>query len=235
MSYNTNTPDFNVNSKIRSFSNFDKNAEKQELKDIKRTNNSNHRKTKQVPGNSKLKYNRVTRKMDDLSMTEVDDKLDALEESMLSNLINTMSRFIDDYNSKHNNFEQRGLDEAVGIIKNSKDLDSAIENIENKINEFETTNKGNMMPEENKDDMIKGMQDTLNYIKGVSVSESRREMNPFLKITSLKEQKRLEDELEKITNKFKKSVINQNWFDKNNIEHKKALNESIRKSLNKKL
>ena len=80
MTYKENTPTFNSgNRKIVNYKDFIQNEpqEEQELKDIKRS----FKKSEVGTQEHKLKYNKVTHKMDDLVEGEVDDKLDSLEES----------------------------------------------------------------------------------------------------------------------------------------------------------
>lgn len=76
-----NTP-YNVNRKIATFNDYCDNlpSEKEELDKIKRTTSKNDTEMKQVPGNRTHKFNRVTRKIDDLSPAEVNDKIDSIEE-----------------------------------------------------------------------------------------------------------------------------------------------------------
>lgn len=83
MTYKENTPTFNSgNRKIVNYKDFIQNEpqEEQELKDIKRS----FKKSEVGTQEHKLKYNKVTHKMDDLVEGEVDDKLDSLEEGFFS-------------------------------------------------------------------------------------------------------------------------------------------------------
>lgn len=80
MNYKDNTPTFNVNRRIVSFKDFKKEDEKQELQKIKRSIDPNTPDEQQNIGNTKYKFNKVTRKMDDMSIDEIDDSLDAIEE-----------------------------------------------------------------------------------------------------------------------------------------------------------
>jgi type I site-specific restriction-modification system R (restriction) subunit len=77
-----NVDNYNVNRKVSTFGDFcDKiGAEQEELKDVKRSYSKNSER-QQFPKNSKFKFNKVTRKMDDLSPEEVDDDINAIEES----------------------------------------------------------------------------------------------------------------------------------------------------------
>lgn len=76
-----NTP-YNVNRKIVTFGDFASNinSEKEELEKVKRTTIKNDVELQQKPGNTHYKFNKVTRKMDDISPAMVDDQLDAIEE-----------------------------------------------------------------------------------------------------------------------------------------------------------
>ncbi len=68
----------NKKSKIVSFEDYNRQAEKENLKSIRRgfTKNSE---IQQIPNNSKLVFNKVTKKMDNLTQDQVQDKIDALE------------------------------------------------------------------------------------------------------------------------------------------------------------
>lgn len=82
MTNKDNTPTFNVgNRNLVNFKDFgqNKNAENQELKDIKRSFSKNEK--DQGMKQSKLRYNRVTHKMENLPIEMVDDKIHAMEES----------------------------------------------------------------------------------------------------------------------------------------------------------
>ena len=83
MPYNQNDPNYQTkNSKVLSYNNFISNIEKEksDLKKVDRSFINNDSEIHQVPGNTKYKFNRVTRKMDDLSRAEVKDKIKAAEE-----------------------------------------------------------------------------------------------------------------------------------------------------------
>lgn len=75
-----NTP-YNVNRKVATFNDYCDNlpSEKEDLDKIKRTTIKNDTEMKQVPGNRTHKFNRVTRKIDDLSPAEINDKIDSIE------------------------------------------------------------------------------------------------------------------------------------------------------------
>jgi hypothetical protein len=68
--------------KIVKFEDFKK-EEEVDLQDLKRDFTKNSADTQQFPRNTKFHYNDVTKKMDDLSVDEVDDKIEGLEESKI--------------------------------------------------------------------------------------------------------------------------------------------------------
>ena len=73
---------YNVNRNVANFgdycNNFEK--EKEELKKVKRSINPNTLDTQKYPKNSRYKYNRITRKMDDLTPDIIDYKLKSIED-----------------------------------------------------------------------------------------------------------------------------------------------------------
>jgi hypothetical protein len=83
MTYKDNTPTFNVGDrKVVNFKDFSKNieSEKEELDKIKRQNKPNSERQQRI-GNTRIKYNKVTHKMDwNLSPDMVKGKIDAIEE-----------------------------------------------------------------------------------------------------------------------------------------------------------
>jgi uncharacterized coiled-coil protein SlyX len=82
MTYKDNQPTFNVNRKVVNFKDFsaNPNAEKEELEKMDRQNKPNTDDQQKNMANSRYKFNNTTRKMDDLSPAEIEDKIDAIEE-----------------------------------------------------------------------------------------------------------------------------------------------------------
>jgi hypothetical protein len=76
-----NTPTFNVNRKVVNFKDFlaNPNAEKEELEKMDRQNKPNTDDQQKNMANSRYKFNNTTRKMDDLSPAEIEDKIEAIE------------------------------------------------------------------------------------------------------------------------------------------------------------
>lgn len=78
--YKTNTPNY-----MKSFNTFDKDVNDDELKNIKKNKVDNEQETKQIPGNKKLFFNKITKKMNDVSPSEVDDILNSTVEESSNN------------------------------------------------------------------------------------------------------------------------------------------------------
>ena len=81
MTYKENTPTFNVNRKVVNFKDFlsDPKGEETDLKKVRRSTKPNSEDQQHI-GNSRYKFNKTTRKMDDLSPAEIDDSIEAIEE-----------------------------------------------------------------------------------------------------------------------------------------------------------
>ena len=81
MTHKENTPTFNVNRKVVNFKDFlsDPKGEEDELKKVRRSTKPNSEDQQHI-GNSRYKFNKTTRKMDDLSPAEIDDSIEAIEE-----------------------------------------------------------------------------------------------------------------------------------------------------------
>ncbi len=80
MPYKDNTPTFNVNRKVVNYKDFLSNveAEKEELKKVRRSTKPNSEDQQHI-GNSRYKFNNVTRKMNDLSPAEIEDKINSVQ------------------------------------------------------------------------------------------------------------------------------------------------------------
>ena len=72
---------YNINRKVVTFGDFSNNieSEKEELKKVRRSTKPNSENQQHI-GNSRYKFNKTTRKMDDLSPVEIQDKLDSIDE-----------------------------------------------------------------------------------------------------------------------------------------------------------
>lgn len=285
MTYKTNTPNYNTKSKtVSNFADFIDNIEleKQELKAVKRSIKPNHDDTQKYPKNSKFKFNRITRKMDDLTLSEVEDRIEEsnhgkisdlkiyqselnmlnkikpkgdkqekrkkfLEEKIdklkselevkesLSNTINAMSRFLEDYATNHNAFEKRGMDEGVEILRKSKDLKEAIEKVNKKIEEWQLKEKADLMPQDQREDIIKGLKDLLTNLEVKMVKESHIDDDVFLKITKLESYNKLRNDFKSLVDNFISSLENEDWIDLGDNDHVMAVNAVIQEALNESL
>ena len=110
---------YNVNRKVANFGDFTANigAEKEELMKVKRSTKPNSEDQQHI-GNSRYKFNKVSRKMDDLSPAEVQDRLDSieqLEESVSSDEL-AIWKLIDklsNYTKEEREFHVNDSDEIV--------------------------------------------------------------------------------------------------------------------------
>jgi hypothetical protein len=83
MTYKTNTPNYDTKSNIISnYKDFINNldSEKEDLKKMKRNFKSNNDTSHKIPKNAKLRFDRVTKKMTDTTLPEIEDKIDQTED-----------------------------------------------------------------------------------------------------------------------------------------------------------
>lgn len=120
MTYKENTPTFNVNRSVVNFNDFCKTCEEPKLKKMKRQRKSNTTDTQQHIGNFNQKFNPVTRKIDNLSPAEVDDRLEELEESVLN-------KFNEEFDENVNPFGHKGEDDDFSS-ENKKELSHFLKN-----------------------------------------------------------------------------------------------------------
>lgn len=137
MAYRDNQPTFNVNRKVANFGDFSANTEKEELAKMSRQNKPNSDEHQKNMSNSRYKFNKVTRKMDDLSPAEIQDKLDAIDEldetnelfnfnkerksaiDTLKSEINSAFRpvAVVDFNSDRNNSREPSIEDVIRNIE----------------------------------------------------------------------------------------------------------------------
>ena len=89
---------YNVNRKVATFGDFSNNiqSEEEELAKMNRQNKPNSDEHQKNMSNSRYKFNKVTHKMDDLSPSEIQDKLNAIDELEETNeLFNFDKKFKD--------------------------------------------------------------------------------------------------------------------------------------------
>jgi hypothetical protein len=120
---------YNVNRKVVTFGDFTNNieSEKEELKKVKRSTDPNSDEHQQHIGNGRYKFNKVTRKMDDLSPAEVQDKLDAIDELEETN----------ESVGKLRAFETSGRFSPDILILKINELVEVVNNLEKKVEELE--------------------------------------------------------------------------------------------------
>lgn len=230
MTYKTNTPNYKSKN-VNNFSDFLDNidSEKTELKDLKRSINPNSDDNQKYPKNSKFKFNKVTRKMDDLSLDEIDDRINSISESK-DNLIASMKRFLEDYATNHTAFEKRGMDEGIEILRNSSDLEEGILNINKKIEEL-TKKEKEFMPQDQKEDMIKGLKDLVKNLESKSVSESHVDDDMFLKLTNKPSYKKLISDMRTAIDEYL-NTIEDTGFDEDDNDHYLALSSAVTEACN---
>lgn len=230
MTYKTNTPNYKSKN-VNNFSDFLDNidSEKTELKDLKKSINPNSDSNQKYQKNSKFKFNKVTRKMDDLSLDEIDDKIDSISESK-GNLINSMSRFLEDYATNHTAFEKRGMDEGIEILRNSSDLKEGILSINKKIEEL-TKKEKEFMPQDRKEDMIKGLKDLVKNLESKSISESHVDDDMFLKLTNKPSYKKLISDMRTAIDEYL-NTIEDTGFDEGDTDHYLALSSAVTEACN---
>lgn len=228
MIYKTNTPNYKSKN-VNNFSDFLDNidSEKEELKDLKRSINTNSDNNQKYPRNSKFKFNKVTRKMDDLSLDEIDDKIDSISESK-DNLIASMKRFLEDYALNHTAFKKRGMDEGIEILRKSSDLEEGILNINKKIEELKKSKI------EQKEDIIKGLSDLVKNLESKSISESHIDDDMFLKLTKKQSYKRLISNIRTAIDEYL-NTIEDTGFDEGDNDHYLALSAAVTEACNRAL
>lgn len=164
MTYKTNDLNYNTRN-VSNFSDFidSIDQEKSDLKNVRRSMNKNNVETQSYTKNSKYKFNHITRKMDDMTIDEIDDDIDSLHESN-DVMVSRMYRLIEDYEETHSPFECRGFTLGIEILKDANSIEDATSKILDEIDEWKSSNKGDLMPEENRQDIIKGLNDLLTHL-----------------------------------------------------------------------
>ena len=127
MTYKHNTPTFNVDRKVVNFKDWAANydSEKEELKKMKRGTKPNSERQKFF-ADKRAKYNPVSHKNDFMTPDEVEDKLDAMEESKL--------------------FETHIDDEAYHRLRKLGAYRTLVEKFREAVAEFEEASEGSYDP-----------------------------------------------------------------------------------------
>ena len=102
------------NSRIQHFSDFTDNvgAEKDELNKVKRSFLDNEDRVHNLPNVTKMKYNKVTNKMDNLSKDEVTDKIKSLEDDGVKKSDHKFKIVDDEVNPNHKFSNETGVKES---------------------------------------------------------------------------------------------------------------------------
>lgn len=144
MTYKHNTPTFNVNRNVVNFKDWSANynAEKEELKKMKRGTKPNSERQKFF-ADKRAKYNPVSHKNDFMTPDEVVDKLDAMEESKI--------------------FETHIDDKAYHRLRKLEAYGTLVEKFREAVAEFRDASKGSYDPGDNDESMAFGavIQDAL--------------------------------------------------------------------------
>lgn len=141
MTYKDNTPTYNVDRKVVNFGDFCKTCEEPKLKKMRRQTTPNSDERQKLPGNFKQKFNPVTRKIDNLSPDEVDDRLDRMNMKEVDESKVNESKIDDNiYNlvSESNAYSElkRKFDEAKNVFFGS---------ISNEVPEFDEGDNDHIM------------------------------------------------------------------------------------------
>jgi len=106
---------YNVNRKVATFGDFSNNiqSEEEELAKMNRQNKPNSDEHQKNMSNSRYKFNKVTHKMDDLSPSEIQDKLNAIDELEETNVLF--------------NFDKKFKDKSLNSLKS--EIDSSFKEV----------------------------------------------------------------------------------------------------------
>ena len=116
-----------------------------------------------------------------------------------------------------------------------KDLEEAIEKINDKIEDWEVEEKADLMPEDQRKDIIKGLKDLLKALDAKMVNESNIDDDVFYKISRLQSYNKLRNDFKSLVDDFCEKLENEDWFDSGDNDHSMALNAVIQEALNETL
>lgn len=128
MTYKDTNPTYNVNRRVVNFKDFNKESEDQELSKLKRSYKKNELEVGQKE--RKYKYNKVTRKLDDMDKSEVQDKLEESAQNLdkdrvIQELLDMLNWYVqeDDVQDwEGNEYWLAGREMAERAIKMSEEL-----------------------------------------------------------------------------------------------------------------
>lgn len=118
-----NTPIYNVNRQVVNFKDFHPEEEKPELDKIKKSYKKNELEKSQKE--KKYKFNNVTRKLDDLDKSEIENKLGAIEEGLIKENIEEFRKEAEDIlHSCEKYFMEDGPNSMDTVISLSDAIDA---------------------------------------------------------------------------------------------------------------
>jgi hypothetical protein len=210
MTYKDNQPTFNVNRKVVNFKDFSKDieSEKEELDKIKRQNKPNSER-QQLIGNTRIKYNKVTRKMDwNLSPDMIKGKIDAIEELEESKMYENKIHIPEEYS---------GVRMELGESTSPEDIMDAYNNTVAREDVPQLTGywDGIFYTEDDVDTTLDAVLDELNYaivgdesIEESKVNESSIDDNVYDDLKQSSKYRKLVDNFRSAIRNFESEVSN---------------------------
>ena len=209
MTYKDNTPTFNVGDrKVVNFKDFSKDieSEKEELNKIKRQNKPNSERQQRI-GNTRIKYNKVTHKMDwNLSPDMLKDKIDAIEELEESKI---------NENQIHIPEEYSGVRMELGEFTSPEDIMDAYNTTVAREDVPQLTGywDGIFYTEDDVDTTLDAVLDELNYsivgdesIEESKVFETRIDDEAYHKLIKLSSYRKMVNKFREAINEFQDSA-----------------------------
>ena len=210
MTYKHNTPTFNVNRKVVNFKDFSKDieSEKEELDKIKRQNKPNSERQKLI-GNTRIKYNKVSRKMDwNISPDMIKGKIDAIEELEESKMYENKIHIPEEYS---------GVRMELGESTSPEDIMDAYNNTVAREDVPQLTGywDGIFYTEDDVDTTLDAVLDELNYaivgdesIEESKVNESSIDDNVYDDLKQSSKYRKLVDNFRSAIRNFESEVSN---------------------------
>ena len=208
MTYKHNTPTFNVNRKVVNFKDFSKDieSEKEELNKIKRQNKPNSERQQRI-GNTRIKYNKVTHKMDwNLSPDMVKGKIDAIEELEESKMYENQIHIPEEYS---------GVRMELGEFTSPEDIMDAYNTTVAREDVPQLTGywDGIFYTEDDVDTTLDAVLDELNYsivgdesIEESKVFETRIDDEAYHKLIKLSSYRKMVNKFREAINEFQDSA-----------------------------
>ena len=209
MTYKDNTPTFNVGDrKVVNFKDFSKDieSEKEELNKIKRQNKPNSERQQRI-SNTRIKYNKVTHKMDwNLSPDMVKGKIDAIEELEESKMYENQIHIPEEYS---------GVRMELGEFTSPEDIMDAYNTTVAREDVPQLTGywDGIFYTEDDVDTTLDAVLDELNYsivgdesIEESKVFETRIDDEAYHKLIQLSSYRKMVNKFREAINEFQDSA-----------------------------